>query len=90
MKTKAISVLGLSLALLAKPCCVIPLLISLFGLGSMSLVSTLYPMRWIILASAALSFSVSAFFTFREGVSVVTRVVWVASCAAAVWFWLHM
>ena len=89
MNGKSTSMLGLALVFLARPCCVLPVLVSLFGLGSTTLMMTLYPYRWFLLASSAISFAVSAFFTFRQGVSVVTKAVWFIAVIAAVWFWTH-
>jgi hypothetical protein len=89
MNGNSTSILGLALVALARPCCLLPMLVSLFGLGSTTLLMTLYPYRWLLLASAVMSFAVSAFFTFRQGVSVVTKGVWFIAIVGAVWFWTH-
>jgi hypothetical protein len=89
MNGQSTSILGLALAFLARPCCLLPMLISLFGLGSTSLLMMLYPYRWLLVASAGISFAVSAFFTFRPSVSIVTKATWIVAVIFAVWFWTH-
>jgi hypothetical protein len=72
---------GLILASVARPCCLLPLGLSLFGLGYSELAHRLEPLRGMLVGAAVLSLGLSGALTFRRGTGWLPKLAWLVSAA---------
>jgi len=67
------------LGFLARPCCSIPFLLSVLGVGSSSLGLLLTPYSDLFLTTGMIGFAISAYFTFRARGGIFNKVFFVIS-----------